>query len=266
MSSSQLSGVPETLLMTLYQRALETQRPDGIIRDRPAVALVQQIDHDFTKFDDWKVQWGIAVRTELIDTAVREFLTQYPSGLIVTLGSGLCTRALRMDNSQAQWISIDLPPVEPFWNKLIQESERNHFITSSATDFKWIDRVFEMKQNREVMFIAEGLFMYLSEVEVKNIVLTIQENFPSSQIVMEVLGKFVVNNTWLNRPVAKTGAMFNWGINDCREIETWSQGIKLVNQWYFSDYYPRRQGWMVLIPYLLGGKSQFGKVGHFQFG
>jgi O-methyltransferase involved in polyketide biosynthesis len=70
MSSSQLSGVPETLLMTLYQRALETQRPDGIIRDRP-VALVQQIDRDFAKFDDWKIQWGIAVRTELLFLLLR---------------------------------------------------------------------------------------------------------------------------------------------------------------------------------------------------
>jgi O-methyltransferase involved in polyketide biosynthesis len=71
MSSSQLSGVPETLLMTLYQRALETQRPDGIIRERPAAALVQQIDRDFAKFDDWKVQWGIAVRTELLFLLLR---------------------------------------------------------------------------------------------------------------------------------------------------------------------------------------------------
>jgi O-methyltransferase involved in polyketide biosynthesis len=263
--SEQLTGVPETLLMTLYHRALETQRPDGIIRDRPAVEIVKKIDYDFKRFDDWKIQWGVAVRTELFDKVVEKFLIEHPDALIVTLGAGLCTRALRLDNQQAQWISIDLPPVQPYWENLIGDSERNHFITRSVTDFTWIDLVLKAQQERKLLFIIEGLFMYLSEAEVKNIVLKIQQNFPTAQFVVEVSGKFVVNNTWVHRPVAITGAKFNWGINDCREMETWGHGIKLLNQWYFMDYYYRRQAWLVLIPYLLGGKGQFGKVAHFQF-
>jgi O-methyltransferase involved in polyketide biosynthesis len=265
MNKERLNGVPETLLMTLYHRALETQRPDGIIRDRPAVEIVKQIDYDFTRFDDWKIPWGIAVRTELFDKVVQKFLTEHPDGLIVTLGAGLCTRALRLDNQQAQWISIDLPPVQPYWEDLIGDTDRNHFITCSATDFTWIDRVLETKQNREILFVVEGLFMYLSESEVKNIMLNIQQSFPTGQLVVEVAGKFTVNNTALHRPIAITGAKFNWGINDCREMETWGNGIKLLNQWYFMDYYYKRQAWLVLIPYLLGGKGQFGKVAHFQF-
>jgi O-methyltransferase involved in polyketide biosynthesis len=220
MKQERLSGVPETLLMTLYHRALETQRADGIICDRPAVEIVKQIDYDFTRFDDWKIQWGVAVRTELFDNVVQSFLTEHPNGLIVTLGAGLCTRALRLDNQQAQWISIDLPPVQPYWDNLIGDSERNHFITRSAIDFTWIDLVLKAKQDRELLVVVEGLFMYLSEVDVKRIVLNIQQNFPTAQLVVEVSGKFVVNNTWLHRPVAITGAKFNWGINDCREMET----------------------------------------------
>jgi O-methyltransferase involved in polyketide biosynthesis len=265
MKQERLSGVPETLLMTLYHRALETQRADGIICDRPAVEIVKQIDYDFTRFDDWKIQWGVAVRTELFDNVVQSFLTEHPNGLIITLGAGLCTRALRLDNQQAQWISIDLPPVQPYWDNLIGDSERNHFITRSAIDFTWIDLVLKAKQDRELLVVVEGLFMYLSEVDVKRIVLNIQQNFPTAQLVVEVSGKFVVNNTWLHRPVAITGAKFNWGINDCREMETWSDGIKLLHQWYFTDYYYRRQAWLVLLPYLLGGKGQLNKVAHFQF-
>jgi O-methyltransferase involved in polyketide biosynthesis len=87
--------------MNLYRRALETQRPDGIIRDRPAVEIVKKIDYDFKRFDDWKIQWGVAVRTELFDKVVEKFLVEHPDGLIVTLGAGLCTRALRLDNQQA---------------------------------------------------------------------------------------------------------------------------------------------------------------------
>jgi O-methyltransferase involved in polyketide biosynthesis len=264
MRSEQLTGVPETLLMTLYHRALETQRPDGIIRDRPAVEIVKQIDYDFTRFDDWKIQWGVAVRTELFDNVVQKFLIEHPDGLIITLGAGLCTRALRLDNQQAQWISIDLPPVQPYWENLIGASERNHFITCSVTDFTWIDLVIKVQQDRKVLFVIEGLFMYLSEDEVKSIMLNIQQNFPTAQLVVEVLGKILVKNTWLHRPVAITGSKFNWGINDCKEMETWNRGVKLLDQWYITDYYHRRQAWFVLTPYLLGGKGQLTKVAHFQ--
>ena len=41
--SQVLSGVPETLLITLYLRAMESQRPDALIKDEKAVDLVQRI-------------------------------------------------------------------------------------------------------------------------------------------------------------------------------------------------------------------------------
>jgi len=37
-----LKGVPETLLWTLYHRALEARRPDAVLHDPLAVALVDR--------------------------------------------------------------------------------------------------------------------------------------------------------------------------------------------------------------------------------
>lgn len=49
-SVENLKGVPETLLITLYNRAVESQREDAILRDEKAVAMVEQIDYDFSRF------------------------------------------------------------------------------------------------------------------------------------------------------------------------------------------------------------------------
>jgi O-methyltransferase involved in polyketide biosynthesis len=51
-----LKGVCKTLLMTLFCRAQETQRPDAVIHDEAAVRFVQQIEHDFSKLEDGKIQ------------------------------------------------------------------------------------------------------------------------------------------------------------------------------------------------------------------
>jgi O-methyltransferase involved in polyketide biosynthesis len=47
--SQTLSGVAETLLITLYLRAMESQRPDALIKDEKAVALVAQMSYDFDR-------------------------------------------------------------------------------------------------------------------------------------------------------------------------------------------------------------------------
>lgn len=46
---AELGGVPETLLWTLYHRALEARRPDGVLDDPLAVELVDRIDHPFAE-------------------------------------------------------------------------------------------------------------------------------------------------------------------------------------------------------------------------
>lgn len=43
-----LSGVPETMLQTVYARARETQMR-GAIRDDKAVELVNRLDYDFSR-------------------------------------------------------------------------------------------------------------------------------------------------------------------------------------------------------------------------
>ncbi|GAA5179004.1 class I SAM-dependent methyltransferase [Rugosimonospora acidiphila] len=263
---TKLTGVPETMLLTLYHRALETARPDRLFADEFAVSFVERIDHDFAKFDDWRMRWAIPVRTWLIDNAVREFLRRHPEGTVITLGAGLCTRALRLDNAQAQWFSVDLAEIRPLWQELIGESARNHLVTCSVTDLAWMDRIPPAATTRPMLFVAEGLLQYLDESSVRDLVLAIRQRFPGSELVVEVLGTFTVKNTRLNPTVAGTGAVFRWGCDDCAELETWAEGIVLLDQWYLVDYEPQRQRYLARLPGMLGGKGQFGKVARLRLG
>lgn len=46
----QLSGVPETMLQTIYARAKETKNR-GAIRDQKAVEIIEKLDYDFSLAD-----------------------------------------------------------------------------------------------------------------------------------------------------------------------------------------------------------------------
>jgi len=45
-TSQDLSGIPDTPFITLYLRAVESQRPDALMKDGRAEAVVRQLDQE----------------------------------------------------------------------------------------------------------------------------------------------------------------------------------------------------------------------------
>lgn len=264
---NELQEVSETLLITVYLRSLETKRKNGIIKDDKSVEIVNSINYNYVKYDSQYAsklnQAMIAIRTEIIDKFVENFIDQYPNATIITLGTGLCTRFFRMDNGLVNWYGIDLPKVKPIWDNLIGESERYKFLTYSILDFDWIEKIREAK-SKKILFIAEGILMYFSELEVKHFINAIQNNFPDSEIIFDSLGVFMVNNSQVNSNSSKMDVSYKWGIDYLKEMENWNKNIKLVDQWYCLEKHRCRLGMLGLLSYIPMLKRQV-KIGHLKF-
>ena len=82
--SPELSGVAETLLIPLYYRAMETQRPDAMIKDEKAVKLIKRLSSEGSiRYDsDWLKHTPMSevnkvlriMLTRQMDRYVRDFL------------------------------------------------------------------------------------------------------------------------------------------------------------------------------------------------
>jgi len=262
-SIANLPPVSETLLITTYLRSLETQRVNGIIKDDKSVEIVDCLDYDFSQYNSSLNQALIAIRTEVIDEFVSHFILQNPHTTVVNLGAGLCTRFFRLDNSLVHWIEIDIPLVKPIWDSFLGETERHQFHASCVLNLNWIKKIKEMKV-RNPLFIAEGLLMFFSEIEVKYLLQNIRDSFPNSEIIFDSLGVFLAQNSRLNSQSLGFNTSYKWGIDDLAEIENWGARIKLVNQWHYLDRHKTRLGWLGLFSYLPMLRKQV-KIGHFQF-
>jgi len=271
-----LSGVPETLLITLYMRAMETQRPDALIKDEKAEELFQMIGdeglYDFNRMKSLHLseenKLVIILRNREFDRYARDFLARRPDAVVVHIGCGLDTRFERVDNGRVEWYDLDLPDVIELRRKLIGgEGERYHLLACSVLDSAWLDTVSAHRQ-RPYLFLAEGVLMYFDEAQVKSLVLTLRGRFPGAELAFDAFSPFF---SWANNlrvTLTKVGARSYWALKHGKDLERWSGpstslragGIRLLDTRYpFQASEPRlRRAWKVcLVPFLAKGIGVF---------
>jgi O-methyltransferase involved in polyketide biosynthesis len=157
-----LDGVPETMLWTLYQRAVEARRPDTVLRDPEAVRLVERIDYPFQeRFGSSFGQWQ-ALRARCFDDAIRRYCAIHPACQVVALGAGLETQLWRVDDGQVRWLNVDLPEAVALRERLLPAVPRQRDLACSVLDERWLD---EVDPSRGVLVTAQGLLMYLERTD-----------------------------------------------------------------------------------------------------
>ncbi len=241
-----LNTVSQTLLIPLYFRALESQRPDALVRDPKAVELVRQLDYDFSGVQRLKgEQVNFLLRMREFDRLARVFLAEHPAGVIVDLGCGLDTRFERVDNGQVEWYGLDLPGVIELRKELLDETPRSHFIGCSVLEFSWMDAL-SGQEGKHILFLAEAMLVYLEEADVKRLVQALAERFPGAELVCEAYSPVVIR--YHPRPPAV--ARPRWGLKHDRDVEAWAPGIRLLSQWYFLDQPEPRLGAFQLMRHI----------------
>ena len=226
-----LTPEQETLLITLYAKA----QPDNpVLFDPKAQEILDQVDYDFSRLRvPYKTIVLICQRAKKLDEVTRDFLDQHPGGVVLQLGCGLDSRFQRVEDGRVVWYDLDMPPVIQLRRRFFTEGQRYHMIAASVTDLQWVDTI--RADGRPVLVVAEGLLMYLDEADVRRLVGRLREAFPGSRLIADVFSRLTARSATKHPSLQSTGATIGWGIDDAHELEIWASGIRLLEEWYFSD-------------------------------
>ena len=247
-----LKGVARTLLVPLACRAIESIRPDAIIRDPRAVEVYNALggNSDFVMGMSGMDIFVTAMRARQFDRFARGFLDRNPGGLVVDLGCGLDTRFNRLDDGQMNWLGVDLPEVIELRRQYLPDGERCKTIPQSMFDLSWLDDAAQM--NKPIIFLAEGVFPYFSTAEVKPMVMAMVARFPNAELVFDAAAPFISRHHNRTSCVLKrSGTRILWDAKNPQELETW--GLRLLDHWYYFDKpEPRLRAffWMRFIPFM----------------
>jgi len=249
---SPLSDVSQTALLTLRARASETRRDDPLIQDPEAVRLLESLINRLPADTGERIMRGrlpgsftsyIALRARRYDEYVRRFREEYPEGLVVSLGAGFDTRYYRVSGKPWKYIEVDLPSVVKLKKQALGSGEEYRLIAGSVLEENWMGEIRAI-QREEVLFLAEGLFMYLPGAGVRRVFERLADSFSNSEIVSEAVHakytrgwrKKALESKMRRRFGSEAGSAYLFGLRSAKEIEAFAPGIRVLEEWsWFED-------------------------------
>ncbi|UQA56383.1 class I SAM-dependent methyltransferase [Polyangium aurulentum] len=224
-----LTGAQETMLATLYARALDSRSPRSILHDVDAEKAIERIDYDFRKTGIKPTDAaGVALRAKQLDDWTAEFLAKHPTCTVLHLACGLDTRVSRLKPSPSvRWVDLDHPGVIELRERLLPKPEGDYrMVAASVTDEAWLA---EVPADRPTVAVFEGLSMYLREEDGKRLLRRIVDRFPSGELLFDVYGSVGIRLQKLVPAVRNAGATLHWGVDDPKVIEGLHEKLRCVD-------------------------------------
>ncbi|GAA0994386.1 class I SAM-dependent methyltransferase [Acrocarpospora macrocephala] len=223
-----LTGSPETMLATLYARAVDSRAKRPILNDQEAARAVERIEYDFRRTGiNAMTAAGVALRARQLDGWTKEFLAAHPEATVLHLACGLDTRVQRLDRSSAtRWIDVDYPEVLDLRDRLLLRPSGDYrMIATSVTDDEWLT---EVPADRPTAVVFEGLSMYLRKDQGKSLIQRLTARFPSGELLFDSYGSMGIRlQRWIPA-IRNAGARLYWAIDDPYELEAWHPGLTCV--------------------------------------
>ena len=222
----ELNGAAETMLQSFYARAQYSLSKKHKFYDAKAVEMVEKIDYDFSKASkDSTMGSGVIARTIVFDELVKKFIDQNPDCTVVNIACGLDTRFYRMDNGRITWYNLDLPETASVREQIYQEKGRVSTIGCSVLEDVWAK---EIKVRGKMLFIVEGLSMYLTEEENAKMLGIIRDHFENATVLLECLAKKWVNREKVEKSIKDTGAKFVFGADCFEDLGKAAEGYRKI--------------------------------------
>jgi O-methyltransferase involved in polyketide biosynthesis len=232
--SVDLSGPAQTMLTTLYCKALDADFDRPVLGDGFARDTVSRIDYDWHELgiaDRWTPL--VTVRTAQYDIWASQFLALHQRATVLHLGCGLDSRVFRLDpGPSVEWYDIDYPAVIALREKLFPTRSRYHLVAASATDPSWVDQI---PSDRPTLLLAEGISMYLTEREGLALLQHVVDRFPSGELQIDFYNWLTIRSQKTHKLQRQSGSTLYWAVNSPQDILVRVSGVRLLTAVTFFD-------------------------------
>jgi len=227
MEAVHLTKEKETMLISLYSRALHNHTKNPVLYDKWAEDAVSRIDYDFAlmKLSTFH-PLSIAIRAKQFDIFANEWIEKNPVSQVLHLGCGLDSRIFRVNPSpDILWFDIDYPEVIELRKRLYPQREGYQTISTSLLEYNWLN---DISSEIPTLVLAEGVMMYLPPGKGSEFIGKLTNHLKSGQMAFDAVNRLGVTIGGLDKVVHATGARFGWYINNPDDIKQYAPKMKLL--------------------------------------
>jgi len=166
-SHGEITHVSDTALMVAACRALESDAPDGFVRDPFAARLAGDRGMAILRGIPMPemMRFGIGVRSRFLDELLLEALASQPIATVLSVGCGLDTRPWRLElPAELRWIEVDFADMLDYKEAVMAPETprcRRERLAADVNDAAQRHAIYAAAGPAPALLITEGLLMYL---------------------------------------------------------------------------------------------------------
>lgn len=212
-----LSGAAQTMLTTLYLKALDARFAAPVLGDGFAGDVVNRLEYDWNDLGIGR-GWAplVTVRTAQYDIWARQFLTANRHATVIQVGAGLDSRVFRLNPSATvEWYDVDFPAVISLREQIYPDRDHYHLVPASAAGTSWLE---DIPADRPTLLLAEGISMYLTEQQGLDLLRHTTRRFPRGELQIDFYNRLGIRSQKAHTLVRKSGSRLYWGVDSPRDI------------------------------------------------
>jgi methyltransferase (TIGR00027 family) len=137
----------------------------------------------------------VIVRHRIIDDVLRNMILSCPDLCVVNIGAGFDSRPYRLEGGL--WFELDEAPVIARKNAQLPMLECPNPLQRIPIDFcgnTLQKKLSRLPYTKNIVFVFEGIFIYLDEMSIKKLLAVIDTLFPQHHLVCDLVNRRMVEN------------------------------------------------------------------------
>lgn len=205
-----MDGVNKTLYIPLYGKAY-VSRKGLFLEDKKAEELWQA--EGFALKGKAKSKWlayYMGIRAAVFDQWTKEQLDAKPDAVVIQIGCGLDSRALRVGAGK-KWYDVDFPEVIAERQRYYTESDSYRMLVGDVRDGNWLR---EIPETKAAVVVMEGVSMYLQPEALCALVENLSRHFDQVAFLMDAYTAMAARMSKYKNPVHDVGVTEVYGMDE----------------------------------------------------
>ena len=214
-----MDSVNKTLYIPLYGKSYVSKK--GLfIRDKKAEEIWSS--EGFLLKGKSKSKWlayYMGVRSAVFDEWLKAKTSAEPDAVIIHIGCGLDSRAIRVGELPNKWYDVDFPEVIYERKRYYDDSPTYQMIEGDVREGQFLDAI---QENECAIVVMEGVSMYLTIEQMQKLVDSLCARFNRLALLVDCYTTFAAKMSKFRNPIKDVGVGKVYGIDHPQTFENGS--------------------------------------------